>query len=267
MYISLESLLLIILLIIVIFYILIEKKIILDDSKKTIVIKEKCDVNKLKKILQEKKNININDIENINNNTINNIDNIKNDNNKNNLKVYDSTNNLNFDNLKFIEDENLTNDEHKNINVTINNNDNDHVHENEYIVNPYRDYDYKAYHDKLTPPRQRNLHSPEIHDPLLLPIYTRGLPNPFRKVGTLRLISENSSSNEYRFLNLMGSKLHSGQFSYYAVPTRENDTAKFSIENNRKEIYDRDTIKIDMLDQSYEVNLDKNVLPLYAGIP
>ena len=199
------------------------------------------------------------------NNTTNN-DNEKNKTNDN-LKVYDSTNKLNFDNLKFIDDENSLNnqDEQNKINVTINNND--HTHDNEYVVNPYRDYDYKAYHDKLTPPRQRNLHSPEIHDPLLLPIYTRGLPNPFRKVGTLRLVDENSNENEYRLLNLMGSKLHSGQFSYYAVPTRANDTAKFSIENNRKEIYDRDIIKVDILDNMYEVNLDKNVLPLYAGIP
>jgi hypothetical protein len=131
------------------------------------------------------------------------------------------------------------------------------------MVDPLREYDYRAYHDKLTPPRQRNIHEPEYMNPALAPIYTRGLPKPFRKVGTLTVTD--GDEQEYRFLNLIGSKLPSGQYSYYAVSTRSDDNIKFDI-TTRKEIYDQDEVTVDGLNKKYTVKMDKNALPLYVGV-
>ena len=128
-----------------------------------------------------------------------------------------------------------------------------------------REYDYKAIYDKLTPPRQRNLHEPGYIEPSLVPIYTRGMPSPYRKVGLLTIIDNNNENEPYKFLNLIGSKLYSGQFNYYAVPTKADDNIKFNIES-KKELFDQDTVTINTLGNTYQVNIDKNVLPLYYGI-
>jgi len=131
---------------------------------------------------------------------------------------------------------------------------------------PIRDFDYRAYHDKLTPPRHRNIHEPENLDPALAPIYTRGLPKPYRKVGMLyAVVDANAGEPTYKILNLIGTKISSGRYNYFAVPTRTDDNAKFEIDSN-KELFNDDEITITTLNQKYTVKLDKNALPLYAGI-
>ena len=154
-------------------------------------------------------------------------------------------------------------------NPTINVDINDTTHVGGDFTDPLRDFDYRAYHDKLTPPRHRNMHEPDYMNPALIPLYTQGPPKPYRKVGVLSASDPEEGepvvAPEYKFLNLIGSKISSGQFNYYAVPTRTDDNLKFEIDT-KNELYDGDKITITILDQKYDVKLDKNALPLYAGI-
>lgn len=128
-----------------------------------------------------------------------------------------------------------------------------------------RDFDYRAYHDKLMPPRHRNIHEPEHLNPALLPIYTQGPPQPYRKVGILiATVESGDPTPTYQILNLIGSKISSGQYNYFAVPTRTDDNAKFEIDG-KNELFTDDSVTITALSQAYTVQLDKNALPLYAG--
>jgi hypothetical protein len=130
-----------------------------------------------------------------------------------------------------------------------------------------RDFDHRVYFDKLAPPRHRNIHEPEYLDPALIPIYSRGPPRPYRKVGILyNSPGSNDPEPQHRILNLIGSKIQSGLFNYYAVPTRTDDNAKFELPG-RGELSTGDTVTIAELgDVEYTVKLDQNALPLYAGI-
>jgi hypothetical protein len=130
-----------------------------------------------------------------------------------------------------------------------------------------RDFDHRVYFDKLAPPRHRNIHEPEYLDPALIPIYTRGPPRPYRKVGILyNNPTGDDPEPQHRILNLIGSKIQSGLFNYYAVPTRTDDNAKFELPG-RVELSTGDTVTIPELgDVEYTVKLDQNALPLYAGI-
>jgi len=154
-------------------------------------------------------------------------------------------------------------------NPTINVDITDTTHVDGNFTDPLRDFDYRVYHDKLTPPRHRNIHEPDYMNPALIPLYTQGPPKPYRKVGIL--VASDPEEGEpnvvptYKFLNLIGSKISSGQFNYYAVPTKADDNLKFEIDT-RNELYDGDKVTIAILDQKYDIKLDKNALPLYAGI-
>lgn len=154
-------------------------------------------------------------------------------------------------------------------NPTVNVDINDTTHVEGGFVDPLRDFDYRVYHDKLTPPRHRNIHEPEYMNPALIPIYTQGPPKPYRKVGVLSAVEpaegEPVSTPTYKFLNLIGSKISSGQFNYYAVPPQTDVNLKFEIDT-KNELYDGDQVTISILNQKYDVKLDKNALPLYAGI-
>jgi hypothetical protein len=133
-----------------------------------------------------------------------------------------------------------------------------------------RDFDHRVYFDKLSPPRNRNIHEPEYLNPALIPIYSRGPPQPYRKVGILYWTPEDSTEYieppQHRILNLIGSKIQSGLFNYYAVPTRTDDNAKFEL-STKQELSTGDTVTIaELASTVYTVKLDQNALPLYAGI-
>lgn len=132
-----------------------------------------------------------------------------------------------------------------------------------------RDFDHRVYFDKLSPPRHRNIHEPEYLNPALIPIYSRGPPQPYRKVGILYWVPDDSTADiepQHRILNLIGSKIQSGLFNYYAVPTRTDDNAKFEL-STKQELSTGDTVTIaELASTVYTVKLDQNALPLYAGI-
>jgi len=124
-----------------------------------------------------------------------------------------------------------------------------------------RDYDYRTYNDDLTPPRKRDDY--DIPANVLYPdrfgLYTRGGPNPFKKMGYLN--NKNAQPGDpYKFLTLMGRQKYynSNTYEYYVVSTNKDENLKFDLEKNKKEIFSGDTVKVPQLNNvEYEANIDK----------
>ena len=124
-----------------------------------------------------------------------------------------------------------------------------------------RDYDYRTYNDDLTPPRKRDDY--DIPANVLYPdrfgLYTRGGPNPFKKMGYLN--SKNAQPGDpYKFLTLMGRQKYynSNTYEYYVVSTNKDENLKFDLEKNKREIFTGDTVKVPQLNNvEYEANIDK----------
>lgn len=135
------------------------------------------------------------------------------------------------------------------------------------------DFDRRAINDPLAPPRKRNPHEPSHMNPMLAPIYTRGPPSPYRKVGTLKAVSATDGSSDtldtdavYKFMHIYGSKINSSQFNYYVTSTDVNDNIKFEL-TQKNELFDGEYVTISTLDsQGYKITMDKNALPLLIGI-
>jgi hypothetical protein len=123
-----------------------------------------------------------------------------------------------------------------------------------------RDYDYRTYHDNLTPPRKRDDY--DIPANIIYPdrfgLYTRGGPNPFKKMGFLN--NKNAQPGDpYKFLTLMGRQKYynSNVYEYYVVSTNREENIKFDLDN-RREIFSGDVVKVPQLNNSeYEANIDK----------
>jgi hypothetical protein len=124
-----------------------------------------------------------------------------------------------------------------------------------------RDYDYRTYNDDLTPPRKRDDY--DIPANVLYPdrfgLYTRGGPNPFKKMGYIN--NKNAQPGDpYKFLTLMGRQKYynSNTYEYYIVSTNKEENLKFDLEKNKREIFTGDTVKVPQLnDTEYEANIDK----------
>jgi hypothetical protein len=124
-----------------------------------------------------------------------------------------------------------------------------------------RDYDYRTYNDDLTPPRKRDDY--DIPANVLYPdrfgLYTRGGPNPFKKMGFLN--NKNAQPGDpYKFLTLMGRQKYynSNTYEYYVVSTNKDENLKFDLEKNKREIFTGDTVKVPQLNNvEYEANIDK----------
>lgn len=124
-----------------------------------------------------------------------------------------------------------------------------------------RNYDYRTYNDDLTPPRKRDDYN--IPANVLYPdrfgLYTRGSPNPFKKMGFLN--NKNAQPGDpYKFLTLMGRQKYynSNTYEYYVVSTNKDENLKFDLEKNKREIFTGDTVKVPQLNNDeYEANIDK----------
>jgi len=135
------------------------------------------------------------------------------------------------------------------------------VRTNGNIYPVLRDYDYRTYNDDLTPPRKRDDYN--IPANVLYPgefgLYTRGGPNPFKKMGYLN--NKNAQPGDpYKFLTLMGRQKYynSNTYEYYVVSTNKDENLKFDLEKNKREIFSGDTVKVPQLNNvEYEANIDK----------
>lgn len=126
-----------------------------------------------------------------------------------------------------------------------------------------REYDYKTFHDPLTPPYKRDDYMIPAHivDPVNFGMYTRGVPPVFKKMGYL--IDESSSNDDkYKILNLMGRQkfYNSNIYQYYVVSSNRDDNIKFDLgKKYRNELYTGDKVKIHQLNKDYVVHIDKNL--------
>jgi hypothetical protein len=126
-----------------------------------------------------------------------------------------------------------------------------------------REYDYKTYHDPLTPPYKRDDYMIPAHivDPVNFGMYTRGVPPVFKKMGYL--IDESASNDDkYKILNLMGRQKYynSNKYQYYVVSINRDDNIKFDLgKKYRNELFTGDIVKVHQLNKEYKVHIDKNL--------
>ena len=123
-----------------------------------------------------------------------------------------------------------------------------------------RDYDYRTYQDDLTPPRKRDDYDipANVFYPDRFGLYTRGGPNPFKKMGYLN--NKNAQPGDpYKFLTLMGRQKYynSNTYEYYVVSTNKDENIKFDIDNKR-ELFTGDKVKVHQLNNTeYDAHIDK----------
>jgi hypothetical protein len=126
-----------------------------------------------------------------------------------------------------------------------------------------REYDYKTFHDPLTPPYKRDDYMIPAHivDPINFGMYTRGIPPVFKKMGYL--IDESATNDDkYKILNLMGRQkfYNSNIYQYYVVSSNRDDNIKFDLgKKYRNELYTGDKVTIPQLNKDYMVHIDKNI--------
>jgi hypothetical protein len=118
----------------------------------------------------------------------------------------------------------------------------------------WREYDYRSLNDPLVAPRRRD----DFNLPVL-PLPTRGYPAAYKKVGML--VDRKAHDNDrYKFLLLMGRNTHPGSyvFEYYAMENDKNGSLKFDVcRRGRQELQSDDKVRINELDRTYTVVMDK----------
>lgn len=117
-----------------------------------------------------------------------------------------------------------------------------------------REYDYRTLNDPLVAPRRRD----DFNLPVL-PLPTRGYPAAYKKVGLL--VDRKAHDNDrYKFLILMGRNTHPGSyhFEYYAAENDKAGVLKFNVsKRGKQELQTDDKVKIDELDRTYSVVIDR----------
>lgn len=123
------------------------------------------------------------------------------------------------------------------------------------VVNPARDYDYRALNDPLVPPYKRD----DFQIPLPA-IPTRGFPSSFKKIGIL-VDSESENTDPYKFMLLMGRQKYPGAnfYDYYVTENKPDSALKFDLPNLHKELNTDDSVPITDLGKTYTVKVDRNL--------
>jgi hypothetical protein len=134
------------------------------------------------------------------------------------------------------------------------------------LIDPLRKFDYDAVNDEFTPPFRRSYYDEYNYrlPPGLLPLYTRGPPGRFRKIGTL--VAQGVAANDkFKFLILMGrQKYPCREYEYYATSSNVEHRLKFYIHTKGKEIYDDDIVTIRELEgYTFKFKEDPDLSPRY----
>jgi hypothetical protein len=122
-------------------------------------------------------------------------------------------------------------------------------------------FDHKSLNDPLyestkRPPRhviRPIIGNPHFNYP------TRGYYDSFSLMGYL--INNNQQTTDNKILKLFGREKYpnSSQNEYYVIINNGyNDQIKYSLENYTKELYNKDSVYVDILKSNYTVNLLKN---------
>jgi hypothetical protein len=134
----------------------------------------------------------------------------------------------------------------------------EHVLKHQYqdhIVNPLTDYDRRALNDKLTPPLKRD----EWNYPII-PVSTRGYPSRFKRMGILSdPLADNN--DKFKFLLLIGRSTYpnSSKYDYYVTDNEKDSNIKFDLKDITKELITGDTVTIQQLGKTFNVDIDDNI--------
>lgn len=148
----------------------------------------------------------------------------------------------------------------KNINVNLD----DHHHHPP--VDPLRKFDYDAVYDDFTPPFRRSYFDYDyMLAPGMFPIYSRGPPGRFRKVGLLIDETGNiQTTDKYRFLNVMGREKYPGrEFEYFATAVNNQERIKFYLGVRTLSDGDTNITIAELPGYSFTFKEDKDLSPLY----
>ncbi len=131
---------------------------------------------------------------------------------------------------------------------------------------PLRKFDYDAMYDEFTPPFRRSYYDMYNYTmgPGMYPLYTRGPPGRFRKIGTL-IGQDVSHDDKFKFLLLIGREKYPGRdYEYYVTMPNNHDKLKIYIDTKGKEIHDGDIVVIPELQgYKYLFKEDKDLSPRY----
>jgi hypothetical protein len=134
-------------------------------------------------------------------------------------------------------------------------------------IDPLRKFDYDAVNDDFTPPFRRSYYDDYgnyRYPPGMAPIYSRGPPGRFRKVGML-IAQGVAATDPYKFLSMMGREKYPGrEYEYFASSPNTEQTIKFYIDTKGREISDGDLVNIDSLEgYSFKFKEDPDLSPRY----
>lgn len=151
--------------------------------------------------------------------------------------------------------------------------------QNENQIEPYnveilnddaiRLYDYGKVYDPLTDPTRRvpRHEIPPLYFKRLLDIPTRGYPDSYTQLGLLvrENHKEHTHNDSNNILRLFGRQEYPGSsnYEYYTALNSGNDNIKVPLNIKRRELYDGDTIYLDILHDKYIVHLHKYDMPRY----
>lgn len=127
-----------------------------------------------------------------------------------------------------------------------------------------REHDIGKIYDPLQDPTKRTERSNIMFSGIrkLFDIPTRGTTDTFRQMGVL-IASDPSEPN--KLIKLFGRQEYpnSTNYEYYVELNNGNDSIKLPLEN-KKEIYDNDTINIKQTNRNYVATIYKNESPRYS---
>lgn len=134
-------------------------------------------------------------------------------------------------------------------------------------IDPLRKFDYDAVNDDFTPPFRRSYYDDYgnyRYPPGMAPIYSRGPPGRFRKVGML-IAQGVAATDPYKFLSMMGREKYPGrEYEYFASSPNTEQTLKFYIDTKGREISDGDLVNIDSLEgYTFKFKEDPDLSPRY----
>lgn len=132
---------------------------------------------------------------------------------------------------------------------------------------PFREFDIRTLADPLTEPTRRQpryLYGPLTpENPILNPLFnhsTHGYTDSYSWIAYLIDESTDANKDDNKILKLFGRQKYpsSSQYEYYVEVKSGGDRIKYFLENIKKELFDGDTVTVDLIKRTYTVKLMKN---------